>query len=154
MVTQLGCGMEQAHLEGNSLTRRAPQGAVGRWALRTRGHLSIPPRRGRQSGQDLSVHTRLPEPGMGTYEGARLQRVPRIALGAEEPCPGLKACPMGQLAVGKVRGRGCTAEQGEGGRIPSQGWGLQGESLPHEGQRRGNHKGLSIQKPSREEDWP
>ena len=33
-----GRGRVQVHLEGNSLTRRAPRGAVGGWALRMRGH--------------------------------------------------------------------------------------------------------------------
>lgn len=34
-------GRVQVHLEGNSLTRRAPQGAVGGWTLRMRGHPSL-----------------------------------------------------------------------------------------------------------------
>lgn len=47
MVTLLGHEMGQAHLEGNSLSRRAPQDTEERLALRTRGRLSVCPSTGR-----------------------------------------------------------------------------------------------------------
>lgn len=114
MVTQLGRGLGQAHLQGNSLTRRALQGAVGRWALRTRGRLSISPQRGRQSGQDLSAHTRLLEPGMGAHEGECLQHVPELPL--EERSPALGIWPARWASWPWTRsGAGGLSRAGRGG---------------------------------------
>lgn len=56
--------------------------------------------------------------------------MPQIALGAEEPGPGHQACPVGHPAMGKVRGGGVLAEQGEGAECPARAEGLQGEILP------------------------
>lgn len=47
MVTPLRHEVGQAHSEGNSLSRRAPQDTVERWALRIRGRLSVCPSTGR-----------------------------------------------------------------------------------------------------------
>lgn len=50
----------RAHLEGNSLARKASRGAVGSWAVRTRGCASF--QGVGHSGRDFAVAPRLPEP--------------------------------------------------------------------------------------------
>lgn len=75
-----------------------------------------------------SRHQASQTSGSSTCKGIRPQRVPQAALRAEEGCAGHQACPTGQLAMGKVRGAVALVQQGEGGRTPGQGWGLQGVS--------------------------
>lgn len=80
-----GWGRVQVYLEGNSLTKRAPQ---GEWGLGLEDEeSSLPPWHGRWSGQDFLISNGLPEL---QAQATCLQNKPRTVLGAGESVLGTK----------------------------------------------------------------
>ena len=118
----------QVHLEGNSSTRRAPQGAVGGWTLRMRGHPSL------HGMGDRVDRTFPPAPGFlslrhGLVTAHTSRASPELPSEqrSQSGAPSLLCGPAGR---GQSPGQGGISRAGGGGRRSGQGWGLQGNVCP------------------------